>query len=273
MPLVLPPCHPLGVTLAMATPNFQNYSGAATYYQLLRVDPGAPLFEIEKQFRMLAKLHHPDKVRLNYPSCGNLEERLAEATNFMAQINHAYEILCNSRSEYDRYLEEARVKSSCGPSSNQGSTVFDSGHRPNSNPSGGRASGGENRRTLGEMLNEVERIWGTLDLHLSGFLGRIRKEVSPERQSAMLSTVKSLQDEAIAARSWYLCYLPAVESGSNHRVVSGLEIIKMILMHLHQIQDAIDSAMDRLTGFMRQERELIENLNGFIGMIPREIER
>ena len=66
------------------------------YYQVLGVGKKAPVAEIRKQYKSLAKQWHPDKVK------GDEAAKLAAQEKFMA-INEAHEVLSDpsSRREYD----------------------------------------------------------------------------------------------------------------------------------------------------------------------------
>lgn len=78
------------------------------YYQVLGVDPKAPLTNIKKAFYRLAKEYHPD---IHFKS---LEEGLMdELTTIFGRINKAYEVLGNKskRDEYDLSLSMTRFPS------------------------------------------------------------------------------------------------------------------------------------------------------------------
>lgn len=73
------------------------------YYSILGVGKQAPVAEIRKQYKALAKKWHPDKVQ------GDEAAKLAAQEKFMA-INEAHEILSDpeSRREYDESKEDQR---------------------------------------------------------------------------------------------------------------------------------------------------------------------
>ena len=67
-----------------------------TYYDVLRVERGAPPEIIRKAYRRLAQKYHPDKMPGN-----------ANAVRAMSAINAAYDVLSDSerRAEHDRWIE------------------------------------------------------------------------------------------------------------------------------------------------------------------------
>ena len=62
-------------------------------YRTLGVRPGAPLSEAKRAYRELAKSCHPDVLRAR----GASEREIAEATERMARLNAAWDLLRSAR--------------------------------------------------------------------------------------------------------------------------------------------------------------------------------
>ena len=75
---------------------------APTLYDVLGAAPGAADADLRKCYKQLALRHHPDRR-------GDSAEPDADATELMAKINHAREILCDpaTRAAYDAKLARA----------------------------------------------------------------------------------------------------------------------------------------------------------------------
>ena len=120
----------------------------ADYYEVLHVHPSAHPDVIQAAYRRLALLYHPDRN----PS--------PEATDLMAQLNHAYEILSDpeKRAEYDRSREaQGNTPPTLGETASSGSGRPSSGYSPGTESSRGTGIG---FFTLGSTKSDVLRIQG-----------------------------------------------------------------------------------------------------------------
>ena len=113
------------------------------YYEVLHLHPSAHPDVVQAAYRRLALLYHPDKN----PS--------PEATNLMAQVNQAYDVLSDpeKRAAYDR-SREAHSSRPTPPPSSSARTEGDA--RPSAGSSSGRQSGsGVGLITLGSSKSDV----------------------------------------------------------------------------------------------------------------------
>ena len=120
----------------------------ADYYEILHVHPSAHPDVIQAAYRRLALLYHPDRN----PS--------PEATDLMAQLNRAYEILTDpeKRAEYDRSREaQGNTPPTPGETASSGSGRPSSGYSPGTESSRGTGTG---FFTRGSTKNDVLRIQG-----------------------------------------------------------------------------------------------------------------